>query len=201
MPLLRRVLPGLAGARAAHRAHHERPDPPGESVPRLPGLLHRVHVHPAARVRARPAEDLRRDPGTDLRGLRVAAGGGGAGPTTGVGPRCRCRRVRDPGAAECRRRQRSGVRAEHGGDPYALLGHWSLVAVFGAAGLFAVVAMALSAGRYSADVHGRFAGLLDLRRGTHAVGRARASPTTRAPTSCTYPEGEPSGRRRSTTSS
>lgn len=87
--------------------------------------------------------------------------------------------------------------SEHGGDPYALVGHWSLVAAFGAAALFAVAVVAVAAGRYWVDVHGRFAGLLDLRAwGRSLSDAARLRHYSGAEEGCTYPQGEPSAQRK-----
>lgn len=87
--------------------------------------------------------------------------------------------------------------SSHGGDPYSLIGHWSLVAVFASAGLFAAVSMAISAGRYWAAVHGRFVGLLDLRSwGRTLSDVARLRHYSGADEGCSYPEGEPSAQRK-----
>ena len=69
LPLLRGLLRGLPGDGAAARLRGWRHDLPGQPLLRLPGLLLRLPVRAAARVRGERAAGLRRDPRRHLPGL------------------------------------------------------------------------------------------------------------------------------------
>ena len=75
LPLLRGPVRRVPRPVPAHRAERGRRQPAGQPVPRLPGLLRRLHVHRAARVRPQRARRADRGPAGGLPAVRVAGPG------------------------------------------------------------------------------------------------------------------------------